>query len=660
MGAKVETDIARANVALNAKTQKHLRKVSAQIIEVDVKKAGAGTTGDPEPTQTLPEEPWGMLFSSGSLIEPPFDLMTLAMLSEHSSELGQCIEAMEVNIEGYGCRFISRLRADDTDEGDSDEDKAEGQAPDTGTDLLPEKKKPKAGGPEPASPPVPKKAAPPKPVPTKKAARPKLKKGDKPVATEEELEAAAAEFARLTNFFNYCTTESFVQFRRKLRRDEEQTGNAYFEVLRSNKGEIAGFVHIPAHQMRIGKMDDEPFMVDRKITELQTDGTVKVATVKEWRRFRRFAQSRVIYGRSMFAQTSDKVRWFKEFGDPRNLDKFTGEFETPGKPVPPKRRASELYHLKIYSARTPYGIPRYIGNLLSIFGDRAAEEINYITFRNNNIPSMAICVSNGQLTEGTIARIKDFVQSQIQGSDNYSKFLIIEGETPDVEDGEDGGQVKIDIKPLTDTQHKDALFQNYSGQNQDKIRRAFRLPPIFVGRADDYSRATAEASRRLADEQIFSVERDEFDAMMNRIFFPEMGIIYHKFKSNSPNTTDNSELVKILAGAEKTGGITPRIARYILQNVLGSDLPEFPKDFPADVPFSLTMAEAVKNEADPTEPGQQVTALKVLKELGFNADVDADPEDEGDMLAIVKKMIHVAVNTAAETVWRKSVVQLSE
>ena len=137
---------------------------------------------------------------------------------------------------------------------------------------------------------------------------------------------------------------------------------------------------------------------------------------------------------------------------------------------------------------------------------------------------------------------------------------------------------------------------------------------IFVGKTDDYTRTTAEASRVLADEQVFSPERMSWDDFMNRILFPEMGIIYHCYKSNSPNTTDNQQLVKILGGAEKTGGMTPEIAREILEDILSKELPPISDEFPADVPFSLTMAEAVKNQADASEPGQQVTALKAVVE----------------------------------------------
>ncbi len=597
-------DLRQANADGNKANQRALREVGARVIEIQTNKAnGATATGEvPNKSQALPEEPFASLMEQGKVIEPPFDLLTLAMLAENSSELNQCVEAMEVNIEGYGQRFVSRLRTSATDKSDDADGSKEG-----------EKQPP-------------------------------------------EVVEAKAEFARITNFFKYCTDESFIQFRRKVRRDLEMTGNGYFEVIRGpakedGPGEIMAFTHMPSYQMRLGRLDDEAILIDRKIVELQADGEVQIKKIKEWRRFRPYVQSRAVYGRTLHT-VGTKMRWFKAFGDPRHMDRESGQYAEEGKPIEEAKRANEVIHLRIYSARSPYGLPRYIGNLLSIFGDRAAEEINYITFRNNNIPSMVVSVSNGQLTEGTIQRIQSFVESQIQGSDNYSKFLIIEGE-PFGEEGEDGSQVKIDVKPLVAAQHKDALFQNYSDKNQDKIRRAFRLPPIFVGRADEYSRATAESSRRLADEQVFAPERTEFDDLINRAIFPEMGVVYHTFKSNTPNTTDNSQLVKILAGAEKTGGMTPRIARHVLQEVLSQDLPEFPKDFPADVPFSLTMAEAVKNEADPAEPGQQVTALKALKAAGLLSDegeleLEFDPEE--GIENIVKKL--TTLNKAVEMMWK--------
>lgn len=601
--------------AANATNKRAMAKVRAIVI--GVRKGAASANGlteagndvAPGASEALPEEPFNQLGHKGRIILPPFDLLTLAMLPENSSELNQCVETMEMNIEATGYRFVSRLRLDDVTKTEDD------AAQDT--------------------------------------------KGELTTEQRQLLADSRAEKVRLSNFFTYCTEESFVQFRRRLRRDLETTGNAYFEVIRNAAGDIQGFTHLPSYQMRLGKVEEEPYEVTRKVLELQPDGSVEIKDQRIMRRFRTFVQSRSIHqGRTTSSLTGHKVVWFKEFGDPRAWSKRDGEIKDKLKATD---RASEVFHLKLYSPRSPYGLPRFIGNLLSIFGDRAAEEINWVTFKNNNIPSMAIAVSGGQLTQGTLDRIESFVESAIQGSDNYSKFLVIEAEPSGEDTGEDGGQVKINIQPLTKEQHADALFQNYSEKNHDKIRRSFRLPPIFVGQAADYSRSTAESSRRLADEQVFAPERVEFDEIMNRLIFPEMGVMFHKFKSNTPNTTDNTQLVKILGGSEKTGGMTPRIARYMLEDILGVDLPDFATGFPADLPFSLTMAEAVKNQADATEPGQQVTALKALGLLTDDGDVDLselgiedlDEDDPESVMEVAKRLL--ALNRAAEITWRKRV-----
>jgi PBSX family phage portal protein len=571
-------------------------KRAVRAIVVGTQKALAQQESTPGRSKELEEDPFKVLTEAGRLISPPFDMLTLAMLPEHNTELNQCIEAMEVNIEGFGHRFVPRVNLDGT----AEEFGVSGEA------------------------------------------------------FEEMRKQVRLERVQLENFFLYASMrESFISTRRKLRRDLETTGNGYLEVIRAANGKIQGFNHLPSYQMRLGRLDAEQALVKIPILELQPDGSTEVATIQSWERFRLFAQSRSL--RSTHSRTvsigGHKIRWFKEFGDPRHYNCDTGEVETSEKSVPEDKRANEVLHFKIYSPRSPYGLPRFIGNLLSIFGDRASEEINYTTFRNNNIPSMLLMVSNGQLTQGTVDRITDFVESQIQGSENYSKFLIIEAEGED--DGEDISPVKIDAKPLTEVQQKDALFQNYSENNQDKVRRAFRLPPILVGRAQDYTRTTAETSRRVADEQIFAPERDEFDSTMNRRIFPVMGVVYHSYKSNSPNTTDNQELVKMLSGAEKTGGMTPRIARRMLEDVLGQELPPLPlksDTFDPDQPFSLSMAEAVKNKADPTEPGQQVTAEKTIDLIEKLTTGDLSDGDE-EQLALVA----MQTQRHFEKRWRASV-----
>lgn len=561
--------------------KKGLRRIKARTVEIrKVTNLGKASNDKAGKSTSVNDDPLYTLSESGKIIEPPYDPLSLTLLLENNTELNQCIEVMEVNIDSFGHRFVSRLK----------------NKPDL---------------------PIPKKM----------------------------LNAVNKEKVFLENFFSYCTRESFVKFRRKLRKDLEVTGVCFFEVIRSASGKIQKFVHLPSYQMRLGRMDKEFQKTTRPVYELQEDGSVKIVNLDEFIRFRTYVQSRNIRRQNLDVITGDQIRWYKEFGDERIYDNTTGKVD---QNTPIEKRANEVIYVDLYSARSPYGLPRFIGNLLSIFGDRAAEEINYVTFKNNNIPSMVVLCSNGQLTEGSFSAIESFVESQIQGSENYSKFLILEAEG-DME-GEDGGQAKIDVKPLVSEQHKDALFQKYSANNKDNVRRAFRIPPIFLGQAEEYNKATADTSRRLGDEQVFAPERQEFDELMNRYILPELGIIYHKYVSNSPNTTDNEQLVTMLATSEKTGGMTPFIARWILEEILGRDLPDFPDDFDQHRAFSLTMAEAVKNKADPTEPGQQVTAIKSTT-VEFLLDTLRKALGERDDDPLIDRLL--AIQKATEDEWSK-------
>lgn len=527
------------------------------------------------------------IVSNEKVVEPPFDQLVLSMLIEHSTELEPAISAMEVNIDGFGYKLVPRVK------------------PDEAGDELPEDQRGKS----------------------------------------EELQGAVAvERVMLTNFFNNCgVDDSFTDIRRKTRRDLELTGNAYWEIIRNpTTGKIQGINHIPSYTVRLGSQDKMFTTFQRNEPELQVDGSVILSKVPRQKRFRAYVQAKLgTLSRSFGPSRGYKVRWFKEFQDPRVRDNETGNVVTDEealKKLPEEKRANELIHWKIYTARSPYGLPRFIGNLITIFGARAAEEINFITLKNNNIPSMAVLVSNGQLTEGSIARIQEFVEAQVQGSENYSRFLIVEAEGQ--YEGQDGG-IKVDIKPLTDQQMRDQMFQEYDKNNAAKIRKSWRLPPIFVGSADDYSKATAEESRKLADEQVFRPERDMFDTHMNKFLLPEMGVLYHSFLSNGPNVTDDQDLIAVLVAAERTGGLTPRIAREIVGDVLNRDIGQVnPSKIDPDIPFSLQVAEAVKNAAatqtGTPEIGSQATALK---SIGYRELLAAALLGRDDLEAELEKLL---------------------
>jgi len=253
---------------------------------------------------------------------------------------------------------------------------------------------------------------------------------------------------------------SLRAIRSRAKHDKHLIGNGYLELIESPNGELIGLNHVHGHTIRMTSLDNAPTVVE---VPVNVDFSLK--TMRMQTHFRRFVQLR-----------SEKLIWFKEAGDPRHLDKVTGEFGD----VPFERRATALIHHKIYSPHTPYGVPDWIGNLFGFFGSRAAEEVNFNTLNNNNVPSMFIIVENGVLTDSSIARLKEFIEG-LSSQNNYSKCILLEGE-PLEEGSLNPTNFKIRIEPVKNLQQTDELFEKYTKGVNDRMRQAFRLPPIFVGR----------------------------------------------------------------------------------------------------------------------------------------------------------------------------------
>jgi PBSX family phage portal protein len=423
------------------------------------------------------------------------------------------------------------------------------------------------------------------------------------VAKSLDQETMAEEKAEIHNFLEHCgQTDTFSDIYLKCMRDYVQFGRAYIEVIRDDNGRIAQLEHVCASQVRHTSLERKPVERRYKQRIKNADGTYALKDALEFRRFRRFVQA------STEGMSLNRVH-FKEFGDPRKFSAYDGRLLSQDDDTSTADLAHELIHFGAYNpSGSSYGNPAYIGALYAVSGARFAEKANITTFKNNNVPSMAISVSGGVLTNESITRIKNFVDTHIEGSSNLSKFLLLEAESS--YENEEAGAVKVAITPLTNVQRSDGMFQGYHDDCRGSIRRSWRLPGLIVGDSKEWTGAAIDGARRFSDETIFAPMRSQWDRFINRLLAPELDWLYHSLVTITPNTTDNQVLALILNNMEKTGGLTPAISRRILEKILGESLGSFPEDFKSDVPFSLTMAEAVKNMADPAEPGQQVTAIK--------------------------------------------------
>ena len=495
-------------------------------------------------------------FASTGAIEPPYDPEALCLLMEHSNSLRQNVDAYATNIDGFGHRLEPAI---DFDAEDADQRVADAVY----IERL--------------------------------AARDRGDLAEDAVldATEEEVaerkrelrRLARVERARLESFFDFCCFDhSFVDLRRRTRQDLEVTGNGFWEVLRDGRGAIARLVYVPSYSVRLLPLDLEPVEIEDRVRV----SPVTFDAVSTRRRVRRYVQ----------VQGVERV-FFKSFGDPRVVSRKTGEVFTDAQSLMDADGddgpATEMVHFAIHSPRSPYGVPRWVGTLLSVIGSRSMEEVNYLYFESKSVPPLALLVSGGRLSESSVPRIERFVEENLKGKANFHKILILEAEGGGTGAGD--ARAKIELRPLTDAQQHDALFQVYDERNIDKVGSAFRLPRLLRGDSRDFNRSVADAQLRFAEDQVFQPERDEFDFLMNRRLLADMGIRFWRFRSQTPVTRDPERLTAMVERLVRVGVLTPEEGRLLASDIFNREFRKISDDW-VKRPITLTLAGIQTQQTD--------------------------------------------------------------
>lgn len=355
--------------------------------------------------------------------------------------------------------------------------------------------------------------------------------------------------------------ESLASLNSKCVEDYETFGYEYIEVIRDRRERVSLLRHMLASTVRLMPKDGEEDAVEVSYQLFRGGRTV---TVREMKTFRRYVQ--VVHG---------KFRYFKEMGDPRNLDYVTGKYETKDYPVPPERRATEVLHRRQYSDE-PYGIPRWINQLPNILGSREAEECNLRYFEDNTIPPIVLSVSGGRLTGESYRELKRAVGTS--GKDKQHRVMLIEA-IAEREGLDDKGTVDVKVDKLTDARQSDGLFKAYDEGNQSKVRSAFRLAGVHVGMSEEHTYATANTSTFLVETQVFAPERAMRDEYLNKrlINAPEgLGLRTCKLQSRVPPITNSETIIKTMTALNVMGGLTPRMANAAADGLLQMDIPDYP------------------------------------------------------------------------------------
>jgi len=390
------------------------------------------------------------------------------------------------------------------------------------------------------------------------------------VGTGWEIEPAirgkavnAGEEAELATFIeNANTDESLKAVMSKVVHDRESVGFGFLEAIRDGAGELSLLRHAPALFTRLAPKHQREVLVEYTVSRGR-----RVSIIKEFIKFRRFVQL-----------CNGKIVWFKEFGDPRRMNRTTGLFE--GEPgYTSGDEATEIIHFKLPSNEA-YGVPRWINQLPSILGSREAELVNLRYFKDNTVPPMMLTVSGGRLTGDSHKELTRMLTQNSIGADRQNRIMLVEavgeGDTLDNKNT----PVQLKVEKLTDSRQSDALFKEYDQANQQKVRSSFRLPPIVLGLSNETNYANAQVSAFVAESQVFGPARDDIDEQMNKtIISGKFGLAMTsaRLKGRVPSINSPESVVKSLTALNVIGAVTPRSAQTVANQILQTELPAYPK-----------------------------------------------------------------------------------
>ncbi|PEA00870.1 phage portal protein [Bacillus cereus] len=378
--------------------------------------------------------------------------------------------------------------------------------------------------------------------------------------------------------------------------DRETTGNGYIEVIRNASNQPDQLANMLPQHMRITRKDEE--LQDVKYI-------VNGKSITRKKKFRRYVQI-----------VDNNPIYFKEFGDPRFLNKKTGEFSRESFAGD---NATEILHLKIGNG--PYGIPRWVSHVVHMVGARKAEELNLRYFKQGRHVPMAMIIKNGLLDDDSEAALADYASS-IEGEDNQHKFLLLQLKAGEDEATGEPVSADIELKSLADILQNDALFLEYDDKSRQKVQSAFRLPDIYVGYSRDFNRATADAAREITEEQVFEPERNSLEFIINNILLLPYELKHVYVNLRKPEISNTEDLVKMLDVLSKYGGTTFNDLREVAAKVLNKDLEPFGTE-EASQPIALVLQaikkaseqktmETVQKSATPTD---LVMIMKDLRDL---------------------------------------------
>lgn len=474
---------------------------------------------------------------------PPINYASLARICERSNAIRPNLDAYATNIDGFGYRIEATmdLEADDIAEQIADTIRLEAYY-EEGWELS------DAMALEPAS--------------------SEIERRKKIITRRIRFETGL-----LRAFLEGCVYEdTFTSLRKQTRVDKEGLGHAAWEVMRNANDEIVRFVRVTPHHLRLSGL-----LPRVRVDQPRRISPARIIRRPELHSFRLYALEHPAKG----------LIYFKSFGDPRAWSRQGKLFESlEAMEAAGQQPATELIYFRVYSPRTPYGLPRWLGVLQEVLGSEMAARVNRDYFEHKSVPPLALMISGHKgMTPEEVAALEKRIAEQVQGVDSFHSILILQAPASST----NTKPAKMVLESLTKSQQDDALFQNYDERNIDKVGMFFRLPRLIRGESKDFNRATAEATLRFAEDQVFQPERDEFDEWMNEVILPELGLECIRFQTQTLQIRDPQRMAEMVGDLVQKGVLTPGEARELASDVLNRGLRKITEPW-VNTPANFTLA----------------------------------------------------------------------
>lgn len=358
---------------------------------------------------------------------------------------------------------------------------------------------------------------------------------------------------RILDLLSYdCETKDLFG---KIVETRERYGIAFVEVIRNLAGEVVQIENIKRPSTMRMTVELDPYV--------NVPFFFKGEEQIRKRKFRKYKQ-----------EVNGKTVYFKEFGDPRVMDRRTGLYADA---LEIEHQANEILDFPI--GDKPYGTVRWIGQMTGIDGAAKAERLNNNYFENGRHTPMMIMVQGGTLSDKSFEALKRYM-NEIKGESGQHAFMVLETELAETKTSFDDTKVPtVTVKDLSPMLQKDELFQSYLDNVRKKVQSSFLLPDLYVGYTTDFNRATAQTAMEVTEKQVFIPMRRELAWVINRKLLADYHFRYVEINFRGPDITNPDDQAKLLNVIERAGGMTPNEAHDLAATMRGKTSEDFEGDW---------------------------------------------------------------------------------